>query len=126
MAAKASRGGLTAPVATTRAELCLDFANTLCWRGSDPPSEALRTLDDLLAWCDGAMQSSPAIDRLAGWWRPDTARARAAFAEAIELREGIYRIFAALATSGEPATGDLDSLSRALAMAPARMRLARS
>ena len=31
--------------------LSLDFANTLYWRGSDPPTETFGRLDDLLTWC---------------------------------------------------------------------------
>jgi predicted RNA-binding Zn ribbon-like protein len=125
--------GRAAPdVATTlvpalRAELCLDFANTLSWRGSDPPREALRSLEDLLTWCRAAgVQAGLAVDRLGDRWRTRTMRASAAFAEAIELREAIYRIFSVAAASCEPAADDIDRLNVALGAAPARKHLGRS
>jgi predicted RNA-binding Zn ribbon-like protein len=126
MAPQEPSGGLTALVPATRAELCLDFANTLCWRGSDSPSEALANPDELLAWCAAVIGADPAIDRLAGRWRSHPGRAQAAFTEAIELREVIYRIFSAIAGAGEPSLADLEKLNRALATAPARTRLASS
>jgi hypothetical protein len=36
-------------VLAPRRDLCLDFANTLAWRGS-APSESLHGLPDLLQW----------------------------------------------------------------------------
>lgn len=127
MAARAPSRTYTTLVPAASAGLCLDFANTLCWRGSDPPREALRSLDDLLAWCGSAgVQASPGIDRLGSWWSVHPRPARAAFAEAVALREAIYRIFSVAASSGEPAGVDLDQLNHALAAAPARTRLGRS
>jgi predicted RNA-binding Zn ribbon-like protein len=112
-------------VQTARAELCLDFANTLSWRGSTPSSEALHCLDDLLAWCASAgVQDGAVIDRLGRWWRSHPRRGAEAFAEAIGLREAFYRVFEA-AISGVPALDDLDRINRALAAAPARIRLER-
>src|SRR5262249_41855956 len=108
------------------AELCLAFANTLCWRGSEPPSEALRSLGDLLAWCASAGgQDDPMIEELAGWWRAHPVQGAEAFAEAVGLREVIYHLFRAAAMIGEPAAADLDRLNLALAATPARVRLAR-
>jgi predicted RNA-binding Zn ribbon-like protein len=123
MVADPTSGGSKTLAAPTRAELCLDFANTLCWRGSDPPSETLRTLDDLLAWCTAAgVQDAHAIDRLGSWWRAHPVREAEVFAEAIRLREAIYRILTAAAVSGEPELADLDGLNCALAAAPARLK----
>jgi predicted RNA-binding Zn ribbon-like protein len=113
-------------VQTPRAELCLEFANTLCWRGSTPASEALHSLNDLLAWCATAgVQDGPAIERFGRWWRAHPRLAAPAFAEAIELREAIYRLFRAAARSGGPEPGDLERLDCALAAAPSRIRLQR-
>jgi predicted RNA-binding Zn ribbon-like protein len=124
MAADLTSGTSKTLAAPARAELCLDFANTLCWRGSDPPSEALRGLDDLLAWCTAAgVQDGPVIDRLGSWWRAHPVRGTEVFAEAIGLREAIYRILTAAARSGEPKLTDLDGLNCALSAAPARLRL---
>jgi predicted RNA-binding Zn ribbon-like protein len=111
-------------VQTSRVELCLDFANTLSWRGTIQPSETLHGLDDLLAWCDSvALQDGPTIERLGGWWRGHPRPGAAAFGEAIALRETIYRLLRAAALSGEARSHDLDRLGLALAAAPPRIRL---
>ena len=37
-----------------RADLCLNFANTRYWRGSETPTEELSAPDDLLRWVEKA------------------------------------------------------------------------
>jgi predicted RNA-binding Zn ribbon-like protein len=93
----------------TRPDLCVDFANTRFWRGTPSPTERLATPEDLRAWC-----------RQAGL--PDIASTDPGLAEALALREAIYRLF----VEPEPAANDLALLNRALAAAPARTRLARA
>lgn len=97
--------------------LCLDFANTRCWRGLPKPKETLHRPADLLAWCRragllGASQRLPA------------ATAGSLFTEAMSLREVIYRVLRALATEGAIAPADLSALNAALAHAPARAQIA--
>jgi predicted RNA-binding Zn ribbon-like protein len=105
------------------AELCLNFANTLCWRGSDSPSEALHSLDEVLAWCVSAgVQEGAVVEHLRDRWRAHPAET---FVQAIGLREVIYRVFKAAAMSQEPALADLDEFNAALAAAPARRRVER-
>jgi predicted RNA-binding Zn ribbon-like protein len=114
-------------VHAAQAGRCLDFANTLSWRGSTPPNEGLGGLGDLLAWClAGKEQEEAEIERFERCWVADPRAARAAFADAIELRETIFRIFSAIASANKPATGDLTTLNRALAATPARTLLARA
>jgi predicted RNA-binding Zn ribbon-like protein len=96
----------------TRPDLGLDFANTRFWRGSAESTETLRNPDDLRAWC-----------RSEGL--PDRPWDEAALADALALREAVYRIFAAAAAGAGPAEGDLERLNAALAAAPARTRLRR-
>jgi predicted RNA-binding Zn ribbon-like protein len=125
MSRERRRGSTLVPA--PRAEHCLDFANTLSWRGDALPSEALSSLGDLLAWCTSREERQKGeIDRFGRWWRGDPEAAAAAFAEAIELREGIFRIFSAVASSVKPAAVDLSGLNRALAAGPKRIRLARA
>jgi hypothetical protein len=84
------------PIRAGREELCLDYANTLCWRGSATPSEALHDLPDLLTWLGGsALWPQPEIDRAGAW----------------------------AAAHPEHATADFQALNRALAEAPPRRRL---
>ncbi len=126
MAAQLTSGGSLTLVQTARAELCLDFANTLYWRGSTPPSETLNSLEDLLAWCTSAkVQDGLALDRISRWWRAHPRQGAQAFAEAIGLREVIYRLFSATAMSGEPEPDDLGRLNGALAAVPERINLKR-
>jgi predicted RNA-binding Zn ribbon-like protein len=95
-----------------RPDICVDFANTRFWRGSATPTEQLQTQDDLRGWCGEA-------------GLPDIAWSEAGFAEALALREAIYRIFAAAGAGSAPAEGDLERLNAALEAAPARARLTR-
>ena len=68
-----------------------DYANTRCWRGLERPTGTLRRPADLIAWCRRAsLLAAP---------NPSMTPAASAtlFAEAIALREVIYRAFSALA-----------------------------
>jgi predicted RNA-binding Zn ribbon-like protein len=101
-------------------DLCLGFANTRFWRGQDPPTETLNAPADLLDW----------LEKQAGWpasalapVRKNPGDAARLLAEAIGLREAIYRLFAAFADGTAAAPADLDLVNRALAAAPARQQL---
>lgn len=97
--------------------LCLDYANTRCWRGLAQPKETLQRPADLLAWCRRAgLQPVPAR------WRAPAAAG--VFAEAICLRELIYSVFSALATGSSIAAGDLSALNAAIAQAAPRAHIA--
>ena len=103
--------------AATRDDACLDFANTLSWRGRAAPVETLDA-DDLARWVAGS-----GVGKIAGEieeWAP------ALLAEAIALRETIYRIFRALACGEAVPDQDLAALNRALAAAPPRDRIVRA
>jgi predicted RNA-binding Zn ribbon-like protein len=100
-------------------DLCLAFANTRTWRGSDAPVETLRSGADLLAWLDNAgigaessRERPRPVDRV--------------FSAALELREAIFRVFAALAAGDPPGAPDYALLSNAVAEAPPRHELARA
>src|SRR5262245_31456348 len=103
-------------ISALSADLCLNYANTLSWRGTETPSEALLGLPDLLAWLERSSGMSfqvgpPSLEGL--------------LTEAIALREALFRIFSALA-SGEPAPEqDFQSLQKALAAAPSRDHIVR-
>ncbi len=128
-------GRAGALVLAPRRDLCLDFANTLAWRGS-APSESLHGLPDLLKWC--ASSGSVLAGAIPGsetngttgtrgtWVDRHPAEAAAIFRGAIALRETVYRIFHAIASGNAPADGDLFELNRALEETPARNALQRS
>jgi predicted RNA-binding Zn ribbon-like protein len=92
----------------TRADLCLDFANTRYWRGQSAPTETLSTPADLAAWT-----------------KASKAPSAKEFEQAIALRETIYRLFDAQAQGKAVAPRDLEALNAALVQAPSRTSLKR-
>src|SRR5215471_2702627 len=96
--------------------LCLDFANTIDWRTSNKPEDILTGYRDLIDW---SRHVGIADDRRAGRLKRRAASheplAVAAFEQAIELREAIYHVFAAVADAGPPARRHLERFNRALA-----------
>ncbi|MCW5735585.1 MAG: ABATE domain-containing protein [Enhydrobacter sp.] len=91
-----------------RPDLCLDFANTRYWRGQEVPTETLKSPADLAAWAKAA--------------KPLAA---SEFAQAIALREALYRLFDAQTQGKAAASRDLAVLNDALAQAPCRKTLRR-
>jgi len=111
-------------VIVPRQNLCLDFANTVAWRGSEP-EESLRTPDALIDWCESNGTLGDTSAHLRAWSRGHPEKAAVLFADAIKLRESIYRTFVALADSRAPEPADLALLKRSLAQAPVRRIVAR-
>ena len=108
---------------TPRTDLCLDFANTLAWRGSTP-AESLHGLADVLEWCQS--NSNIALEVKAAtmnWARAHPAEQESLFREMIAIRESIYRIFHALACNGAPPDKDVAALNRKFAACPERTHI---
>ena len=111
--------------AELRDDACLAFANTLSWRGREAPLEALSDVGDLLRWTAGSAGLAGHVVRgLEIWVRAHPAAAAGLFAEAIALREVMYRAFRAVACGEQVVDQDLAALNCALAVAPPRHRLA--
>jgi len=105
-------------------DLCLAFANTRWWRGTDAPADSLLAPADLLGWCGNAGgQGGEMLARTAAGWQAEPAQAEAALAQAIALREALYRIFFRTASGETALQADLAALNAALAEAPPRARL---
>ena len=84
--------------------LCLDFVNTLDWRGTDTPQEFLHTFLDLVSWCRHAgICSQQEAEKLYRMGERSNKEARLVLGRAIKLRESIYRLFSASIASGNPA-----------------------
>ena len=102
--------------------LCLDFANTVSWRGSGAPVDHLQAYDDLIRFARQAKLVS-AIDarrlRREARRRPDAATR--ALRHAVALREALYRIFGGLAAGRRPSSADLATLNAALPAALAQL-----
>jgi predicted RNA-binding Zn ribbon-like protein len=99
--------------------LCLDFINTLDWRGTDTPQEFLKTFDDLVSWSRHAgICSQPESENLYKIAGQSNAEAKKALTRALKLRETIYRLFAAGIANRNPLKEDLvifnNNLSRSM------------
>ncbi|MDH5703330.1 MAG: ABATE domain-containing protein [Aigarchaeota archaeon] len=104
--------------------LCLDFANTVDWHGSDHPEEGLNSYSDLISWSrhvgiltDGEARQLLQEARL----HPKTAKA--VLERAITLREAVYQIFSAIASHISPNASDLTTLNTELHEAMTRMQI---
>ncbi|MFN4311387.1 MAG: CGNR zinc finger domain-containing protein [Ferrovibrio sp.] len=107
----------------------LDFVNTLDWRGraaaEGGPEENLVSYAALLAWCRRAAiisaSTATELERLAAG---ASVRAEAVCAEAIELREAIFRVADALRRERSAPKADLAVLNRVLLQYPEGRTLA--
>jgi len=88
--------------------LCLDFVNTVSWRGTDEPRDRLGTYADLLRWSEraGALRRSAAVSlrRVAA---ENPRSALRALDRARMLREASYRIVVRWRSGRAPATADV-------------------
>lgn len=107
-------------------DLCLNYANTLSWRGSDAPAETLHSLVDILHWTEqiGVVRPTGA-QQLRRWSREHKPQAAEIFAQAIAIREVVFRIFSAVAVRASVRAKDFMVLRAALMEAPSRSDLAR-
>src|SRR5215831_18936489 len=105
--------------------LCLDFANTVSWRGSGRPSDRLPVYGELIRF---GQQSKLLSEDDARRLRRESARrpdaAARALRKAVVLREALYRIFAGLAGGRSPAAADLEILNSSLPESLVRLRVA--
>ncbi len=107
----------------TGGRLCLDFANTLSG-GRARPTERLTSYRELVAWGRqaGVLSDGDArhLARAAAQHPRDAART---LADAIALRETLYRIFAAGIEESPAAEADLGTLNAALSRALDHLRV---
>lgn len=106
--------------------LCLAYANTLTWRGSETPSESLGSAEALFAWiAREARYPAEAMDEVRDWAGANPAQAAQLFAAAMTLRETIFRCFETVAADKRPSDADFDVLRAALDKCGGRSSLAR-
>jgi len=106
-------------------DLALDLANTKERRPAPEPVELVHSYDDLLTW--GAKAEAiglPEAATLRALAARNPRAARAALAQAIDLREAIFAVFSAVARGRPLPEAALARLNRALPAALARLRLA--
>ena len=104
--------------------LCLDFANTVSWRGSGAPVDHLPAYEELVRF---ALQSKLIAAAEAGRLQRRAMRrpegATQALHRAVKLREALYRIFAGLAGARRPSRADVATLNASLPAALASIHV---
>lgn len=110
--------------------LCLDFVNTVGGRVAGRGivlRDKLKDYPDLLTWSRLAELSTPhelrCLQRIA---ERHPARAAAALARAIRLREALFRISKSLLSRSAPQGSDVDVLRKEISIAKAHERLQRT
>jgi predicted RNA-binding Zn ribbon-like protein len=95
--------------------LCLDFANTISRREiPQHRKEHLTGYGDLAAFArQSALLSPRQAGELCSYAEQHASQAQRVFYRAIELRESLYRAFAAVAQKKNPAAGDLQKINDA-------------
>jgi predicted RNA-binding Zn ribbon-like protein len=122
-----SRRSALGPIYANR--LCLDFANTLEPRGGPPPVALPEVIDlrddfndpyDVLAW--GLNQQLLSPEQALRLWREATdqpQQAEALLADALALRDAVYRVFWSLANDDDQQPRDLETIRAVYAEAVA-------
>ncbi len=106
---------------------CLDFANTVSWRGAQDPKDLLQTYEDLVTWGARAGLLDPAeAGSLLALAASNPIAANEALSRAIALRETIAGIFDAVAAGEEPKEADMAALTGFLREGLAHVQLSRS
>jgi predicted RNA-binding Zn ribbon-like protein len=97
--------------------LCLDFANTLDWRGTDMPVEFLNTYHDLVVWSRHVgICTHRDVRQLTILAERSVAEAKEVYQRAIELREIIFRLFSAISQNKNPSKQDLIRFNKQLSL----------
>jgi predicted RNA-binding Zn ribbon-like protein len=104
--------------------LCLDFVNTVGARHQQDHRSYIKDYADLTTWSEHAGIISDAVAvRLLQAAAKRPAEAAAMFAQALELREAMYRVFYAVVQEVVPPPADLETAILALVVAMAHAQL---
>jgi len=106
---------------------CLDFVNTLDWRGADHPVEFLHTYEDLVAWSRhaGTISAKEANNILQRSKKRPSEQTRV-LGKAIMLRETIYRIFSFISEGQPAAKKDLARFNKLLSQTMKNAQIVRT
>jgi predicted RNA-binding Zn ribbon-like protein len=104
--------------------LCLDFTNTVGFRGTNHPHETLDSYPKLILWSQqaGILPQNEA-EQLLRKAKLHPEEARGVLKRAVKLREAIYRIFTAIADLQSPNAEDLDTLNTEVSEALIHLRI---
>jgi predicted RNA-binding Zn ribbon-like protein len=105
--------------------LAIDFVNTVSGKRLVEPVERLTEFGDVLAWAEQIGIAGPARVKVLRRIAKERPRdAEAVHARAKDLREALFRIFAAVAGRERPATADFALFNRELGEALSHLRIA--
>ena len=106
---------------------CLDFVNTLDWRGADRPVEFLHTYQDLVAWSRHAGTiSAEEANTMLQRSKKRPSKQNKVLGKAIKLREIIYRIFSSLSEGKPAANKDLAVFNKLLSQTMKNSQIVRT
>jgi predicted RNA-binding Zn ribbon-like protein len=112
------------PEETLDLNRALSFVNTLSARPTETPAERLVSYDALLDWArEEKLLPAASARHLAAYAGRHAAQSTAALGRAIELREALYGVVAALDAKRNPPSAALEVIARDLAAAYATGRL---
>lgn len=104
--------------------LCLNFTNTVGGKRGAITREHLHKYGDFLSWSRQAgIVDDTQAETLSNLAAAQPAEAQLVLERAVELRETIYRICAAVVEQRSPAPADLQRLNKELAAALGRLRV---
>src|SRR5215204_4287956 len=96
---------LDAPDILPAGKLCLEFTNTMNWHSSQSPLESIYTYNDLVDWAQSVgIRTEDSSRTLKMQANLHPALAEQVYEWAIDVREAIYRLFAAVAKDDAPDT----------------------
>jgi predicted RNA-binding Zn ribbon-like protein len=105
--------------------LCLEFINTVSSRKDEEPHEWLSSYANLVAWSyQAGLLTEPRAHELLRQAEAAPVAAASVLRRAVELRNALYRVFAAHAAGHPTPTDDLEMLNRELPEAYSHLRLA--
>lgn len=104
--------------------LCLDFVNTVDWRGRPEPEETLHTYHDLIRWCRYVnILKQKDAETLSYQAKKYPSEARKALASAKNMREILYSILFSIADEKAPEHTDLADFNAYLSRAGVQSKI---
>lgn len=107
--------------------LCLDFVNTVDWRGREKPIEFLNEYNDLVTWSRHAGIVKPKeAKQLIQKASKHPLKAKTVLNEAVLFRETLYRIFSSIFEKKAPGKKDLALFNKSFSKTMVRMKIIHS
>ncbi len=104
--------------------LCLDFVNTVDWRGRAKSQEFLNSYQDLLLWAQHVeILTSLDVKELTLMSRKNPSEAKTVVDRAKHFREVLYRIFVTNSEGVAVSKKDLDSFNKGLSLTMSQSRI---